>query len=93
MIDMKFLNHVKYNAPAEDATPDVQDGTVTVGPGAHWAHLVRYLNTFGLSPMTMQSYCTFSVGGTCAVNAHGDAPPPMCCPRCLPLHVLPPRHH
>eukprot|EP00656_Telonema_subtile_P017121 TRINITY_DN19120_c0_g1_i1.p1 TRINITY_DN19120_c0_g1~~TRINITY_DN19120_c0_g1_i1.p1 ORF type:complete len:209 (+),score=24.93 TRINITY_DN19120_c0_g1_i1:73-699(+) len=40
-------------------------------PGTLWGQLVRYLNTFGLSPMTMQSYCTFSVGGTCAVNAHG----------------------
>ena len=48
---------------------------VTVGPGAHWAHLVRYLNTFGLSPMTMQSYCSFSVGGTCAVGKALPVPP------------------
>jgi FAD/FMN-containing dehydrogenase len=44
---------------------------VTTGPGNTWADLIRYLNQFGFSPRTMQSYSTFSVGGSIAVGAHG----------------------
>lgn len=62
VIDMAFLNFVEHDAGA---------GTVTCGPGATWGDLIRHLNRHGLSPRTMQSYCSFSVGGTIAVNAHG----------------------
>lgn len=41
------------------------------GPGCHWSDLIKVLNAHGKSPRTMQSYCSFSVGGTLAVNAHG----------------------
>ena len=36
-----------------------------------WADLIKHLNQYGFSPRTMQSYSTFSVGGSLAVNAHG----------------------
>ena len=62
-IDTKFLCHMKYN-PKE---PNL----VRCGPGCTWADLIKLLNPFGKSPRTMQSYCSFSVGGTLAVNAHG----------------------
>ena len=44
---------------------------VRCGPGCHWSDLIKLLNSYGKSPRTMQSYCSFSVGGTLAVNAHG----------------------
>jgi hypothetical protein len=48
-----------------------EDGRVRCGPGCHWSDLIKVLNGYGKSPRTMQSYCSFSVGGTLAVNAHG----------------------
>lgn len=45
--------------------------TITVEPGLKWDELIRYLNTYGYSPMTLQSYSTFTIGGTISVNAHG----------------------
>ena len=50
---------------------DSHAALVTCGPGCTWADLIRYLNRFGMSPRTMQSYSSFSVGGTIAVNGHG----------------------
>ena len=46
--------------------------SVVVGPGAMWSDLIRELNAYGLSPRTMQSYSSFSVGGTISVNGHGE---------------------
>lgn len=50
---------------------DATNRTVTTQPGALWSDLIMALNRYGLSPRTMQSYSTFSVGGSLAVNAHG----------------------
>eukprot|EP01124_Arcella_intermedia_P030358 TRINITY_DN6633_c0_g1_i1.p1 TRINITY_DN6633_c0_g1~~TRINITY_DN6633_c0_g1_i1.p1 ORF type:complete len:1288 (+),score=268.88 TRINITY_DN6633_c0_g1_i1:8-3871(+) len=61
-IDMSYMKQIKWNE---------QRQTVSVEPGATWGELIEFLNPKGLSPVTMQSYCTFSVGGTLAVNAHG----------------------
>jgi FAD/FMN-containing dehydrogenase len=36
---------------------------VTVGAGAMWSDLIKYLNDFGKAPRTLQSYASFSVGG------------------------------
>lgn len=47
------------------------DATVTVGTGAKWSDLIQYLNKFGKAPRTLQSYCSFSIGGTLSVNGHG----------------------
>lgn len=62
VIDTKFLTEIRYDADQK---------AVAVGPGATWADLIRFLNPLGLAPEIMQSYCSFSVGGTIAVNAHG----------------------
>ncbi|EFC40861.1 FAD linked oxidase [Naegleria gruberi] len=50
---------------------DSQSETVRVGAGVRWSDLIFYLNQFGMSPHTMQSYSTFSVSGTVSCNAHG----------------------
>ena len=62
LLDMRSLRHMRYDKDA---------GAVHCGPGCLWADLIFYLNTFGKSVRTMQSYCTFSVGGSLSVNAHG----------------------
>lgn len=62
VLDTKCLNSVDV---------DVQKRTATVGPGCLWSDLIFQLNEHGLSPRTMQSYSSFSVGGAVAVNAHG----------------------
>lgn len=50
---------------------DEEKKLVTVEPGVKWSEVIHFLNKFGLSPLTLQSYSSFSVGGTVAVNAHG----------------------
>ena len=59
-IDCKYLRQIHY-----------EDNLVRCGPGCLWSDLIKVLNAHGKSPRTMQSYCSFSVGGTLAVNAHG----------------------
>src|SRR5690349_705123 len=61
-LDMKHFNELQLSASRTE---------VVAGVGAQWAHLISYLNQFGLSPRTMQSYSSFSIGGTLSVNAHG----------------------
>ena len=61
-IDCKYLRQIKYES---------EHSRVRCGPGCHWSDLIKVLNSHGKSPRTMQSYCSFSVGGTLAVNAHG----------------------
>lgn len=63
IIDMQYINHIDY----DPETPD----TVTVGSGALWSDVIAYLNAFGKAPRTLQSYSSFSVGGTLSVNGHG----------------------
>ena len=60
--DLKYLNRVEYDHLTKE---------VSVEAGATWTHVIKKLNTFGRSPVVMQSYCTFSVAGTISVNAHG----------------------
>ena len=62
VIDLMRLNHWTFDLSTE---------TVTTQPGALWSDLIVGLNEWGYSPRTMQSYSTFSVGGSLAVNAHG----------------------
>lgn len=62
VLDMAHFDRMAYDPATE---------LVTAGTGAHWTDLIRYLNQFGLSPRTMQSYSSFSIGGTISVNAHG----------------------
>lgn len=60
--DLKYLNRVKYDESSKE---------VLVEAGATWTHVIKKLNSYGRSPVIMQSYCTFSVAGTISVNAHG----------------------
>lgn len=50
---------------------DKEKKTITVQPGITWAKVIHYLDPHGLSPMVLQSYATFSVGGTIGPNGHG----------------------
>ena len=62
LIDTKYLNNVSFSP---------ETALVTCGPGALWSDLIVLLDPYHRSPHTMQSYCTFSVGGSLSVNAHG----------------------
>ena len=64
ILDLKLLNHVTYDVAASPLL-------VTCGPGALWSDVIRCVNQNGKSPRTMQSYSSFSVGGTLSANAHG----------------------
>lgn len=58
----KFNNIIKLNQNTH---------SVTVQSGLLWSDLIKYLNNFGLAPMTLQSYSSFSIGGSISVNVHG----------------------
>ncbi|CAK9063882.1 unnamed protein product [Durusdinium trenchii] len=62
VIDMTKMTRMRFDADSE---------AVVCECGCTWADLIVYLNQFGMSPRTMQSYSSFSVGGTLAVNGHG----------------------
>lgn len=62
ILDMKRVDHVVFDASSD---------TVRCGAGAKWSDVISLLNRYGKAPRTLQSYCTFSVGGTVSVNAHG----------------------
>ena len=62
VIDTARLNKIEYH---------IANKTVTVGSGILWSDVVYHLNAYGMSPRTLQSYSTFSVGGSLSVNAHG----------------------
>jgi hypothetical protein len=50
---------------------DRVNATVTVEPGITWLRLIYFLNKYSYSPEILQSYASFSVGGSCSVNIHG----------------------
>jgi FAD/FMN-containing dehydrogenase len=52
VLDMAYLNAVTIDASAR---------TAAVGAGATWAAVIEAANIHGLTPRTLQSYCTFSV--------------------------------
>jgi hypothetical protein len=60
--DLKYMNYIEYDQITKE---------VLVEAGATWTHVIKKLNSYGRSPVVMQSYCTFSVAGTISVNAHG----------------------
>lgn len=51
---------------------DVVNKEVTIEAGATWAQLINYINPHGLAVKAMQSYSTFSIGGSLGVNVHGQ---------------------
>jgi FAD/FMN-containing dehydrogenase len=58
---------------------DAATGILTVGAGASWSDVQRFLDARGRAVLVMQSDNVFSVGGTLSVNAHGWQPrrPPI----------------
>ena len=62
VVDMTLLDKVSVDQEAE---------TVTAQAGATWCRVIEEANKAGLTPLTMQSYCSFTVGGSIGVNAHG----------------------
>jgi SAM-dependent methyltransferase len=62
LVDTKYLGSMEYCH---------EEQTISVGVGVTWGDIISVLNEFGKSPQTMQSYASFSIGGTLAVNAHG----------------------
>jgi SAM-dependent methyltransferase len=62
-LDMCRMNRVLEFNP--------QEKTITVEPGMQWWQMILFLNPYGLSPKTLQSYSTFTVAGTISVNGHG----------------------
>lgn len=62
-LDMKYFNNI--------IKLDREKSVVIVQPGLLWCDLIKYLNQFGLSPITLQSYSSFSIGGSISVNGHG----------------------
>ncbi len=51
---------------------DKQNKLITVQAGAPWHDVQKYIDIHGLAIKAMQSYNTFSVGGSLSVNAHGQ---------------------
>jgi FAD/FMN-containing dehydrogenase len=67
VIDMRSIDHIAV---------DESQNTMTVGAGATWDAIPRYLDPRGLAVKAMQSVSIFTVGGTLSVNAHGVAHAP-----------------
>lgn len=63
IIDMKKMNHI--------LNLDRINNIVTVESGITWLRLIYFLNKYGYSPEILQSYASFSVGGSISVNVHG----------------------
>ena len=62
-LDMRQMRKLVWLRPAER--------TVRVQAGMRWRDLQDHLDPLGLAVMTMQSYASFTVGGSVSVNAHG----------------------
>ena len=62
-IDMRGLNRVLELDPAEK--------TVRVEGGARWKDVQRVADDYGLAIRVMQTYSSFTVGGSLSVNCHG----------------------
>lgn len=62
VIDMLSFKHMEL---------DERRGILTVGSGAVWADVIRYLDARGRSVEVMQSNSSFSVGGSISANCHG----------------------
>ena len=70
VLDMSRLRDMSLNETT---------GILTVGAGAVWSDVQRFLDARGRAVLVMQSDNMFSVGGTLSVNAHGWQPrrPPI----------------
>lgn len=62
-LDMRSMNRLVSFDPAKR--------TVRVQAGMRWRDLQQIIDPHGLSVQTMQSYSSFTVGGSLSVNCHG----------------------
>lgn len=68
------LNMLPYKQMELDTISNI----LTIGSGAFWEDAIRYLDRYGKSISVMQSFSSFSIGGSLSVNGHGwqkDSPP------------------
>jgi len=68
------LNMLPYKQMKLDPTTNM----LTIGAGALWEDAINYLDGYGKSIAVMQSFSSFSIGGSISVNGHGwqkDSPP------------------
>jgi hypothetical protein len=63
VLDMKFMDKI--------ISLDLEKKIINVQAGVTWDKIIKYLNQYQLSPETLQSYATFSVGGSISANIHG----------------------
>ncbi len=63
VIDMQKLNKV--------IAFDEKQKTITIQAGATWYDVQKYIDPYNLSVKAMQSYNSFSIGGSLSINAHG----------------------
>lgn len=64
--------------PYKQMQLDKVNNILTIGSGALWDNALIYLDQHGKSIAVMQSFSSFSVGGSISVNGHGwqkDSPP------------------
>ena len=62
-IDMRKFDRILAFSPA--------DKTITVQAGTRWRKIQEHIDSANLAVKIMQSYATFTVGGSLSVNAHG----------------------
>src|SRR3989449_5326456 len=62
-IDMRGMDRVLALSP--------ENRTITVEPGITWRAIQELIDPHGLSVKIMQSYASFTVGGSLSVNVHG----------------------
>ncbi len=67
VLDMRAMNEINVDAHGK---------ILTVGSGAKWVEIQKFLDARGLSVKAMQSINIFTVGGSLSVNAHGIAHDP-----------------
>ncbi len=80
LINMKYMNQI--------IDFDIKNKTVKVQPGMMWSDLLKFLNEHGYSPMTLQSYSSFSIGGSISVNAHGITNDRCLCESIVDIHYV-----
>ncbi|KAG2378378.1 hypothetical protein C9374_008521 [Naegleria lovaniensis] len=79
-IDMERMNRI--------LELDLDNETVTVQTGLTWDELMHFLDQFGYSPAILQSYVTFSVGGSISVDIHGITSHQSISSSILELHLV-----
>ena len=62
-LDMRGMKRVVVFSP--------ENRTITVEPGITWRAIQELIDPHGLSVKIMQSYASFTVGGSLSVNVHG----------------------